>query len=276
MTEGPGAATEGPGAAFFDLDRTLLTGSSAFFFGKACYRAGLLPWHRLLRDAAGGLVFKLFGASDETSQALRDRILGSVAGHRADTFRELAPSVVEDLLPRIRPEAHTLLELHEQAGRDVWIVSASPVEIVAELARALGLTGGLGTASAVADGVYTGELAGPFCYGEGKAEVIRAVAAERGYDLAACYSYSDSASDLPMMQLVGNPIAVNPDRSMMAVAHRRGWPIIELARTRKLVLGWSAAGSAAVATGVTGYVAGRLHQRRRDRVTRRAQRAMPW
>lgn len=261
-------------AAFFDLDRTLMTGSSAYYFGKACYRAGLVPWHRLTRDAGKALMFKLFGASDETSEALRDRLLASAAGYGADTFRELAPSTIEELLPRIRPEAQALLEMHEQAGRDTWIVSASPVEIVAELAKALDLTGGLGTVSEVVDGVYTGRLAGPFCYGEGKAEILRQLSAERGYDLEACYSYSDSASDLPMMQLVGNPIAVNPDRPMTAVAHRRGWPVIELARTRKLVLGYSAAGTSALGTAVAGYVAGRAHQRRRAQVTHRARRAI--
>lgn len=261
-------------AAFFDLDRTLMTGSSAYYFGKACYREGLLPWHRLARDAGKALMFKLFGASDETSEALRDRLLASAAGHSADTFRQLAPSTIEEILPRIRPEAQALLEMHEEAGRDTWIISASPVEIVAELAKALDLTGGLGTVSEVVDGVYTGKLAGPFCYGEGKAEILRHLAAERGYDLHACYSYSDSASDLPMMQLVGNPIAVNPDRPMTAVAHRRGWPVIELARTRKLVLGWSAAGSSAVGTAVAGYLAGRAHQRRRDQVSQRARRAI--
>lgn len=261
-------------AAFFDLDRTLMTGSSAYHLGRACHRAGLMPWHRLARDAGRAFAFKLFGASDETSEALRDRLLASAAGHSAETFRELAPSVVEAILPRIRPEAQALLEMHEQAGRDTWIVSASPAEIVAEVAKALDLTGGLGTVSEVADGLYTGRLAGPFCYGEGKAEAIRGLVAERGYDLTACYGYSDSASDLPMMQLVGNPIPVNPDRGMMAVAHRRGWPVVELARTRKLVLGWSAAGSAAAGTAVAGYVAGRVHQRRRDRPARRARRAV--
>ncbi len=262
-------------AAFFDLDRTLLTGSSAYYFGKACYREGLVPAHRLARDATRALLFKVFGASDETSEALRDRILASVAGTDAETLHALAPSVIEELLPRIRPEAQALLDMHEQAGRDTWIVSASPIEIVAELARALDLTGGLGTRSEIVDGRYTGRLAGPFCYGEGKAEVIRELAAERGYDLRACYAYSDSASDLPMMQLVGNPIAVNPDRPMMAVAHRRGWPVIELARTRQLMTTVGTAASSAVGAAVVGYGMGRWHQRRRAELAARARRALP-
>jgi HAD superfamily hydrolase (TIGR01490 family) len=255
-------------AAFFDLDRTLMSGSSAFYFGKAVYREGLLPFHRLARDAGHALLFKLFGASDEKSEATRDRILASVAGTEAQTLRALAPHVIEELLPRIRPEAQALLEMHEQAGRDVYIISASPVEIVGELARALDITGGIGTESEIVDGVYTGKLSAPFCYGEGKAEHIRKLAAEHGYDLSQCYSYSDSASDLPMMQIVGNPIAVNPDRPMMAVAHRRGWPVIEFNRERKQIVRLSVAGSGALAAAGTGYLLGRRHGRQATLVHR--------
>lgn len=256
-------------AAFFDLDRTLMTGSSAYYFGKACYREGLLPLPRLLADGANGLLFKLFGASDEKSEALRDRILASVAGHEVATFQGLSPHVIEELLPRITPEAQALLDMHSEAGRDVWIVSASPVEIVSELAGALDLTGGLGTVSEIVDGTYTGRLDGPFCYGEGKAEAIRKVVAERGYDLTSCYAYSDSASDLPMMQLVGNPVAVNPDRPMMAVAHRRGWPVVEFNRQGKQIVRLITAAAVGSATAAAGYAGGRVHGRRladRDRL----------
>ena len=146
-------------AAFFDLDRTLMAGASAYYVGKACYRAGLYPLRRLVRDATSSMVFKLFGASEEKSEALRDRVLMMVAGREADTLRRLAPAVVEELLARIRPEAQALLDMHEAAGRDVYIISASPVEIVGELAHALDVAGGLGTQSEIVDGVYTGRLA---------------------------------------------------------------------------------------------------------------------
>lgn len=259
-------------AAFFDLDRTLMAGTSAYYFGKAAYREGLLPLPRLLKDAWEALVFKLFGASDEKSEALRDRILESVAGTEAETLHRLAPAVIEEILPHIRPEAQALIDMHEEAGRDVWIISASPVEVVSDLAHALEITGGLGTVSEIIDGVYTGRLAGPFCYGEGKAELIRKLAAERSYDLALCYSYSDSASDLPMMQAVGHPVAVNPDRSLQSVAHRRGWPIVEFNRTGKQIAKLSAAGTMAAAAGASGYLFGRRHGYRsaeRDRAARR-------
>lgn len=245
-----------PAAAFFDLDRTLMSGSSAFYFGKAAYREGLLPMSRLFVDGSAALMFKLFGASDEQSEAIRDRILATVAGVEAQTLTSLAPQVIEELLPQIRPEADALLDMHREAGRDVYIISASPIEIVGELASALEITGGLGTQSEIVDGVYTGQLAAPFCYGEGKADVIRRLAAEKGYDLGRCYSYSDSASDLPMMQIVGHPVAVNPDRSLMSIAHRRGWPVVEFNRTRKQVTRSAAVGLLAATTGAAGVYAG--------------------
>lgn len=249
-------------AAFFDLDRTLMSGSSAYYFGKACYRAGLRPLGRLLGDGASGVVFRVFGASDEKSAAMRDHLLESIAGTPAEVLRRLSPAVVEELLPRIRAEAQTLLDIHSEAGRDVYIISASPLEIVGELARALEIAGGLGTESEIVDGVYTGRLAAPFCYGEGKAEHIRKLAADRGYDLAKCYAYSDSASDLPMMLIVGHPVAVNPDRSMTAVAHRRGWPVVEFNRQAKQVAKVSAAGALTLGGAAGGWVMGRRHERK--------------
>jgi HAD superfamily hydrolase (TIGR01490 family) len=264
-------------AAFFDLDRTLMSGSSAFYFGKAVYREGMYPLPRLLGDAWNALTFKMFGASDERSESVRDRILSSVAGVEAERLRRFSPAVVEELLPRIRPEAQALLDMHAEAGRDVYIISASPVEIVGELARALEITGGLGTVSEIVDGRYTGRLGAPFCYGEGKAEIIRKLAAEMDYDLAQCYSYSDSASDLPMMQVVGHPVAVNPDRSMMSVAHRRGWPIVEFNRERKQIAKLAASGALAAGAGSGGYLLGRRHGRRaaeRDRLVGRTRRLL--
>ena len=246
-------------AAFFDLDRTLMAGTSAFYFARAAYREGMLPLPRLLADGAGALTFRLLGASDEKSESVRDRILASVAGTpQADLIR-FVPAVVEKLIDKVRPEAQALVDMHMEAGRDVWIISASPVEVVAELAKCLGMTGGLGTESEVADGVYTGRLAAPFCYGEGKADRIHKLAAERSYDLSKCYAYSDSASDLPMMQVVGHPVAVNPDRALTAVAHRRGWPVVEFARQAKRIarIASYSAGTAGLAGGT--YLLGRRH-----------------
>jgi len=213
-------------AAFFDLDRTLISGSSAYTFGVAAWRAKMLPTRQLVGDAAGALVFRLAGASDDKTSKVRDRILGAVQGVAQDDLVALNGTVIPTLLEKVRPEAKTLIEMHRKAGRHTYIVSASPIEVVDPLARALGMTGGIGTRSAVVDGIYTGELDGPFVYGEGKSVAIKALAAEKGYELDRCYSYSDSASDLPMLEAVGHPVAVNPDSALEAVARRRAWPIV--------------------------------------------------
>lgn len=253
------------GAAFFDLDRTLISGSSAFHFGLAAWRRDLVPTWRLLSDAADALLFALTGASDEKSEAVRDRILSAVEGSARADLVALNEDVIPKLLERVRPEAHGLLDMHAEADRDRYIVSASPIELVAPLAESLGMEGGIGTTSEVVDGHYTGRLDGPFVYREGKAEAIRRLADERGYDLRLCYGYSDSGSDVPMLELVGHPVAVNPDRHLETVAHRRGWPIVIFSRTTKRVVKSTTAalGAGALASGT--YLLGRRHGRRQAR-----------
>ena len=221
MTDLPIYST-GPSAAFFDLDRTLISGSSAFVLGIAAWRGKLVPTHQFLRDAAGAVAFKFAGASDETSEGVRDRILGAVKGVRLDDLVALNADIVPKLMAMVRPEAARLLEQHRHAGRATYIVSASPVELVEPLAKALGMTAGIGTRSAIVDGVYTGELAGPFCYGPGKVEAISELARWEGLDLGQCWAYSDSASDLPLLEAVGHPVAVNPDSKLERFAGQRG------------------------------------------------------
>ena len=249
-------ASSGPSAAFFDLDRTLISGSSAFVFATAARRAGLMGARQLARDGLSALTFKLRGASDDKSAAVRDRILGAVAGMRQDDLVALNAEVLPRLLDKIRPEARRLLDLHRHAGRATYIVSASPVEIVEPLAATLGMTGGIGTRSVVVDGVYTGELAGPFCYGPGKVEAMAEVARWDGLDLAQCYAYSDSASDLPMLEAVGHPVAVNPDGTLERHARRRGWPIVHFSQRTRAVIRRAAAGVAATALTAAGFAGG--------------------
>ncbi|MBW3664681.1 MAG: HAD-IB family hydrolase [Actinobacteria bacterium] len=248
-------------AAFFDLDRTLISGSSAFAFGIAAWRAGMIPTGDLLKDGLNNVTFRLVGATDERSQAVRDRILSAVEGHPQSDLLELNEQIVPAVLQKVRPEAKALLEMHAEAGRDRYLISASPIEFVDRLAKDLGLEGGIGTESEVVDGCYTGRLSAPFCYGEGKAEHIEKIAAERGYDLRLCYSYSDSASDLPMLEMVGHPVAVNPDRALEQVAHQRGWPIVIFARRAKQVVRTTTAATSAAALATGTYLLGRRHGR---------------
>ena len=254
-----------PAAAFFDLDRTLISGSSAFVFGVSAWRAKMLPTSQFARDARSALAFKIRGDHrGNVADGVRERILGAVKGIAQESLIGLNETIVPRLLERLRPEARELLELHRRAGRATYIVSASPVELVEPLAKALGMTAGIGTVSEVVDGLYTGNLAGPFCYAEGKVDAIRAVAAREGFDLGQCYAYSDSISDLPMLEAVGHPVAVNPDKRLHAIAIRRGWPIVIFARKTKAVVKrtTAAAGTAALAAGsfAAGY---RMRPRRR-------------
>jgi HAD superfamily hydrolase (TIGR01490 family) len=236
MSEYTGIASSGPSAAFFDLDRTLIAGSSAFTFGAAAWRAKMIPTRQLLSDASQAVMFRLIGADDDTTHKVRQRILSAVAGARQDDLVALNEDVLPRLLERVRPEARRLIELHRHAGRATYIVSASPQELVEPLAHALGMSGGIGTVSQVVDGVYTGELAGPFCYGPGKVVAMGDLARWEGLDLAQCYAYSDSASDLPMLEAVGHPVAVNPDGRLERVARRNGWPVVVFSRRTKAVI----------------------------------------
>jgi HAD superfamily hydrolase (TIGR01490 family) len=263
----------GPSAAFFDLDRTLISGSSAFVLGVAAWRAGLVPPRQFRRDAVGAVAFRFGGASDNTSTGVRDRILGAVKGIRVEDLVALNAEIVPKLLAKVRPEAQALLDRHRHAGRATYIVSASPVELVEPLAKALGMTAGIGTVSDIADGVYTGELAGPFCYGPGKVEAIKDLANWENFDLGQCYAYSDSASDLPMLEAVGHPVAVNPDAKLERIARHNGWPIVVFSKRTKAVVrrttktlgtvGVAAAGFAAGTRYATRYARGRVFGLRR-------------
>ncbi|MBA3361319.1 MAG: HAD family hydrolase [Acidimicrobiia bacterium] len=246
-------------AAFFDLDRTLISGASVFPFGVEAWRAGLLKNSDIAKYAAGALAFLAFGDKGVKSEGTRAAILGHVDGVSVEMLDEVSAKVLPKLIDRVRPESHKLLQMHHDAGREMWIVSASPYGIVAPLADTLGMTGAIATRGKVIEGHYSAELEGPFVYGAGKADAIARLATERNYDLVASYAYSDSISDLPMLELVGHPVAVNPDSQLENTAHDRGWPVVIFARKTKramaLGLGTTAAAGALAGT----YALGRHH-----------------
>jgi phosphoserine phosphatase len=177
--------------------------------------------------------------------------------------------IIPKLLKDVRREARGLIDLHTDAGRDTYIVSASPVEIVSQFAEEMEMTGGLGTVGEIEDDIYTGRLAEPFCYGEGKADAINKVATEMGYDLSQSYAYTDSAGDLPMLDAVGHPVAVNPDRALETIALHRGWPIVEFSRTRKKVMKRTTALTGATLAAAGSYALGRSQGRNLGRKPRR-------
>lgn len=250
-------------AAFFDLDRTLIAGSSAFVFARAARDAGYIRIQDFLPDVVRAVKFQFFGSSDESSHSVRDRILSRVGGMNQADLVGLNDLVLPELLGLIRPEARALLDQHHAAGRETWIVSASPIELVEPLAIALGMTGGIGTKGEVDNGVYTGRLDGPFCYGEGKAEAITTLAGERGIDLSNSWSYSDSMSDLPMMEIVGNAVAVNPDTELATLSRSRGWPVVVFAQRSKMLIRRSSTITAAVIAMLLTYSLGLRQGRKR-------------
>ncbi|MEO6570748.1 MAG: HAD-IB family hydrolase [Ilumatobacteraceae bacterium] len=251
------SGTLGASAAFFDLDRTLIAGSSAFTLATAARSMKMMPVHELARDAVTAATFKLRGDHDNgASDAARDRVLGFVRGQRQDDMLALNERVLPTLLGKIRPEARRLVDIHRHANRATYIVSAAPQEIVEPLAMSLGMTSGLGTRGRVVDGVYTGDLDGPFCYGAGKVDAIESLARFEGFDLAQCYAYSDSASDLPMLGVVGHPVAVNPDSKLERHARDHGWPVVIFSQRTKTVIRRTAAGVASVSLAAGTFAAG--------------------
>ena len=255
------------GAAFFDLDRTLMQGSSAYQFGRAAYRAGLLGRRQLLADAVANILFRLRGATDADTLALRERIAASLEGKREVDLQRLGPSVLSGILPRVYPQMLALAHEHQDAGRPAYIVTAASQGLATILAQVMCFDGGIGSEiSEVVDGVFTGRPTGVFVYRTGKAVAIEDLAARRGIDLAASYAYSDSESDLPMLEAVGHPVAVNPDDTLARIARERGWDILRFDRLGRRLKTAAALGAAA-GTGAVGSIV-LARQVRPDRAAR--------
>jgi HAD superfamily hydrolase (TIGR01490 family) len=248
-------------AAFFDLDKTVIARASVAAFGRPLYRQGLVRRRTLVRALASQFVYLHLGASEERLERLRDSVLTLARGwdqaQVAELVRETLAEVVE---PIIFAEALTLFAEHRAAGRRVYLVSASPEEIVLPLAERLGADGALASRAVVdADGRYTGALAF-YCAGPYKAQAMLRLAEAEGIDLARSFAYSDSLSDLPMLELVGRPVAVNPERALAKVARDRGWPVLRFEQPVRLrdrlpapsrqQAAWAGAAAASLVAGV--------------------------
>jgi HAD superfamily hydrolase (TIGR01490 family) len=253
-------AAGGRGAAFFDLDRTLMAGASAYHFGRAMYKAGQTTRTQLARDGVEQLRFRVQGASDAAVNALLDRAREGIRGERVDELMRLTPDVLAGILPRIYPQMMEVVRWHQDEGRPALIATAASHNLVEILAQVLQMDGAVGTRWEVADGAFTGRLDGSFAYGEGKARAVRRVAAEQGIDLAASWAYTDSVSDLPMLEAVGHPVAVNPDTKLAEIAKREGWEVL---RFEKLGQRLRIAG-AVLAAGAVGGSGSWLAMRRRS------------
>ena len=216
-----------PGAAaFFDLDKTIISKSSTLAFGPSFYRDGLLSRTDVIRGGLAQLRFRVSGANHRRMEKIREQVSQTCRGWPADRVTGIVTRNLERLiLPYVYAEARALLSEHLGAGQDVIIVSTSGLEVVAPIGALLGARSVIATRMRIADGHYTGEMEF-YAYGEAKAAQVRELAEERGYSLLHCYAYSDSVTDLPMLELVGHPRVVNPDRSLRRVAVQRGWPVL--------------------------------------------------
>jgi HAD superfamily hydrolase (TIGR01490 family) len=250
-------------AAFFDLDRTLMAGSSGLHFGKAAYRGGIVSRRQLASWALDNLRFRLRGASDEATERVLEQVKQLLTGVPARDLERLAPDVLAGVLPRIYPQMLDEVRAHQDAGRLTAIVSAAGSGLVEPLAHVLAMDAGIGTRYAIDEaGQMTGDLEGPFMYGQGKAEAIRQFAATHEVDLADSWAYSDSLSDLPMLEAVGNPVVVNADEGLTRVAAERGWRVMRFERLgRRLAIAGATLVAAAVGSG--GTVLARRRPRRR-------------
>lgn len=211
-------------AAFFDLDKTIIARSSGLAFGRDFYREGFISKRVLARGIAAQFVYLLVGADENKMEQMREKALALTKGWDSAKIREIIEEVMGEVItPIIFREAVELIRNHQIEGRKVYIVSSSPEEIVAPLARLLEVDGHIASRPGLdEEGHYTGELAF-YCYGPNKAEAMTELADKDGIDLAGSYAYSDSATDVPMLEAVGHPVAVNADRALRKVAAEREW-----------------------------------------------------
>ncbi len=253
---------DGPrAAAFFDLDRTLMAGSSGIFFARAAYEAGMITRGRLLGDLYQNLRFRLRGSTDDWAEEVRRRVGEMLSGVAVRDLQRMSPRVLAGVLPRLYPQMLERAYAHQDAGRPVYIVTAASQEMADLLAHVLVFDGGVGSRLEVRDGLYTGRAAGPFNYREGKVLSLRELAARDGIDLAASFAYSDSESDLPMLRAVGHPVVVNPDPELARIAVEEGWEVLRLDRLGRRLKIAVALSAGATLAGLGGVVRGRAVSR---------------
>jgi HAD superfamily hydrolase (TIGR01490 family) len=250
-------------AAFFDLDKTLMAGSSGMSFARVAASQGIVRRRQLASWSVEHLRYRLRGTTDERTTDVLRVARELIKGVPEKSIVRMEPEVMAAILPRIYPQMLDEVHTHQDAGRPTFIVSAAGNGIVESLAQVLGMEGGIGTRYEVdAEGNFTGRLDGPFVYGPGKVEAMEAFAARHQIDLDASYAYSDSLSDLPMLRAVGNPVAVNPDPPLAAIAKEEGWQVKRFERLgrRLLALGITVLATAA-GLGARSVAARRTRQR---------------
>jgi HAD superfamily hydrolase (TIGR01490 family) len=229
-------APTGKVAAFFDVDNTILRGASLFHLGLGLYRRGFLKASDVWRFVAIHLRYQWFGESAAGVEATKTRSLAAIKGRPVAQMVAVGEQVWDEVLAgRVYPGTKRLLDEHLAAGHEVWLISATPIEVVNLIAARVGATGGLGTVAEQERGVYTGRLVGGLLHGVSKAHAASQLARERGIDLEASYAYGDSANDIPILSMVGNPCAINADRRLRRHCREYHWPLREFRAKRRAV-----------------------------------------
>ncbi|NBU23021.1 MAG: HAD-IB family hydrolase [Actinobacteria bacterium] len=215
-------------AAFFDVDNTLVRGSTSILFGKVAFTGGTIKRRDIWRFMFEQSMFIRRGENNEKMADFKDRALSLTKGHSVDELRDLIDVVYrQEIKPRLWPETVAAAKEHLAAGREVWLLTAAPVELAQAIAKDIGATGALGTIVGHKDGVLTGELIGEPLHGKAKRRAAKALAKERGISLKRSWAYSDSANDLPLLSLVGHAVAVNPDKVLCRYAEAAGWQVLK-------------------------------------------------
>ena len=253
-------------AAFFDLDNTLLRGASIFYLARGLYSHKFFRTRDVLRFGYQQARFRLGAENAEHVDQARTAALTFIADRSVAELKDIGEEIFDRYITgKIWPGTLELAQRHLEQGQRVWLVTATPVEVATIVAKRIGLTGALGTVAEHADGFYTGRLVGDLLHGPAKAEAVRALATREGLELERCAAYSDSANDIPMLSLVGNPCAINPDSELRAYAKQNGWSIQDYRGRRRNTAIGTAAGVGAIGGAVTGILIARRYRRSRER-----------
>ena len=239
-------------AAFFDVDNTLVRGSTLYFLGRGMYQRGFFTKADISRFVVANIRFRMTGTEKkEVIEKFHNAATDFIGGHAVEDIKKIGEEIYDEFVsPKLWQGTCEIAQSHLDKGREVWLVTAAPQDMANIIAERLGFTGALGSKAQIKEGIYTGTLAGKLLHGMEKAIAIQQLAEEHGFDLEECYSYSDSHNDIPLLQAVGHPSAINPDAILRIRALAEGWPIHDFRRARFLnrLLGPAVSRLAALAT----------------------------
>ena len=227
-------ALTGKRAAFFDVDNTLIRGSTIYFLGRGMYQRGYFTKKDISRFVLANLRFRLTGKENKDEIArFQTAATDFIGGHNVKEIQTIAEQIYDEFVsPAMWQGTIDIAQSHIANGVEVYLVTAAPEDMATLIAKRLGLTGALGSKAEIKDGLYTGNMNGALLHGKEKAVAIRELAERKGFDLDDCFGYSDSHNDLPLLQCVGHPSAINPDALLGLRAMAEGWPIHDFRRAR--------------------------------------------